>query len=79
VSEQSKNPVFVEAGLRGSAKRWGERRVVRLDRLDPATAAVIRAILRAQDNAANRKTAAVSDVPATASAEGHGSDASAAA
>jgi hypothetical protein len=41
----------VERGRLGAAKRWGERRVVRLDRLDPATAAVIRAILRAEDNA----------------------------
>lgn len=42
------------AGKQGSAARWGPRRIVRLDTLDPATAGVIRAILRAQENAAAR-------------------------
>lgn len=33
------------AGKQGSRSRWGERRVVRLDQLDPDTARLIRALL----------------------------------
>jgi hypothetical protein len=56
--------VFVAAGKRGALKRWGPQRVVRLDSLDPTVAAVIRAIIDA-----NEKAAAVSETPATAEPE----------
>ena len=42
------------AGKRGAASKWGPRRVVRLDQLDPSVASVIRAILKAEENAAAR-------------------------
>lgn len=49
-----KDPKLVRAGQRSAAARWGEwpHRVVRLDRLDPATREIVVAILRARRNAA---------------------------
>jgi hypothetical protein len=44
----TKDPARVESGRRGALKRWSNpanRRVVRLDRLDPDTARLIRALL----------------------------------
>lgn len=50
----AKDPAKVRAGKIGMARRWGPRRVVRLDQLDPSVANVIRAILKAEENAAAR-------------------------
>lgn len=46
-----KDPSRVDRGRRGARAKWGPQRIVRLDRIDPATAEIIRAILRAQENA----------------------------
>lgn len=37
----TKDPRKVKAGIAGSAARWGGRRIVRLDALDPTVRAVI--------------------------------------
>ena len=59
----TKDPRLVEAGLRGSRKRWGPQRVVRLDELDADTARLIRALL------AQNEASTVSETSAEASAE----------
>lgn len=58
------NPVFVEAGRRGAAKRWGPTRVVRLDRLDDETARLVRALLAQAPQNAKKATAEQDPVPA---------------
>lgn len=50
--------------MAGARARWGPQRVVHLDRLDPDTARLIRALL------AQREAAAVDQTPATATGEG---------
>jgi hypothetical protein len=55
-----------EAARIGARARWGPPRVVRLDQLDPAVAGVIRAILRAQENATKEADSGEND---SASAE----------
>jgi hypothetical protein len=47
----TKDPIKVRAGAIGAERRWGPRRVVRLDQLDTDTARLIRALL-AQKEAA---------------------------
>ena len=47
-----KDPLKAKAGKAGSANRWGPRRIVRLDSLDPVTANIIRTIIAARANAA---------------------------
>ena len=56
------------AGRLGAASKWGGQRIVRLDKIDPATAGVIRAILVAADHAA-KKEAGPADNGGPASAE----------
>lgn len=48
---EAKNPVKVRAGQIGARKRWGERRILRLDQLDPDERRLIQAILTAKRNA----------------------------
>lgn len=70
--EAVKDPAKVRAGVAGSRARWGERRIVRLDSLDPAVAAVIRALVAAEASARNEKGSAVSETPAEPGAHGVG-------
>ena len=67
-SERKKNPKAVAAGKAAMRARWGPQRHVDLTTLDPATAAVIRAILRAEEN--TTAAAGESEVPATAERDG---------
>ena len=55
MSTGSKNPVFVESGLRGARARWGdhEPKTVRLTALDPHVREVVLTLIRA-DEAARR-------------------------
>ena len=46
-----KNPVKVAAGRAGAQKRWGDRRVVRLDSLDPRVRAAVLALVDADEAA----------------------------
>jgi hypothetical protein len=50
----------VERGRVGAAKRWGPRRVVRLDALPPDVANVIRALVAASEAAKDQNAAAAS-------------------
>lgn len=69
-----KDPLKVKAGQIGSRARWGERRIVRLDQLDPSIAAAVRALVAA-DQAARKETVAVSETPATVESMGGTHDA----
>ena len=51
-----KDPVKVRAGTLGARKKWGPQRIVRLDSLEPAVAAAVRALIEA-DQAAKRNAA----------------------
>jgi len=42
-----KNPVYVESGRLGARRRWGEKRIARLDHLSPEQRRVIIALLDA--------------------------------
>jgi hypothetical protein len=53
----SKNPIFVESGLRGARQRWGEQRTVRLDQLEPSVAVAVRALIAADEAAMAAKKA----------------------
>ena len=53
--EALKDPAKVKAGQAGARSRWGERRVVRLDALDPRVRAAVIALIRA-DQAAKAAT-----------------------
>ncbi len=60
----------VEAGQAGSLSRWGPRRIIRLDAVDPTVAAAIRALVAA-DQAA-RKEATLGVETSVAASEVHG-------
>jgi hypothetical protein len=62
--------VFADAGRRGAAKRWGERRVIDLRTLDPATAGVIRAIIAAHEHA-TKEAGPADNGPALAEVHGN--------
>jgi hypothetical protein len=53
--QRQKNPVFVESGRRAARARWGERRHLRLDKLTPMAAAIVRALIAADE--ASKKAA----------------------
>jgi hypothetical protein len=53
----TKNPIFVESGLRGARQRWGEQRTVRLDQLEPSVAVAVRALIAADEAAKAAKKA----------------------
>lgn len=59
----------VQRGKLGAAKRWGERRVVRLDGLDPVVRRVILNLIETSERIAREKAAAEGQSPATADAE----------
>ena len=61
----AKDPRKVRAGQAGARGRWGERRIVRLDTLEPPVAAAIRALIAA-DQEAKKAAVAVSETSATA-------------
>lgn len=46
-----KDPRKVKAGKAGSRARWGERRVARLDNLDPSVRAAVLALIAADQAA----------------------------
>jgi hypothetical protein len=72
--DPSETPVHRRA-MAGARARWGPPRIVRLDRLDPDTARLIRALLaQAPQGQANKKAAADQD-PATAGVDGGTRDA----
>ena len=53
-----------EIGTRAAASRWGPRRVVRLDDLDPAERALVLALIEAAKvRAATKETAPAFEVP----------------
>lgn len=53
-STTPKDPAKARAGRIGAQTRWHEPRVIDLRDLHPSVAAVVRAIVRAADNAAQR-------------------------
>ncbi len=61
-----------EAGRLGARRKWGERRIVRLDALDPAVRAVVVNLVETAERIAREKAAAVSETSATAGAEVRG-------
>lgn len=66
----TKDPAKVRAGAIGAAKRWSDpanRRVVRLDSLEPPVAAAVRALIAA-DAAAKQAKAAAGAPPAAEAA-----------
>jgi hypothetical protein len=66
------DPVKQRAGRIGSRKRWGPRRIVRLDTLPPVIGHVIRELVAAAEAAEREKAAAVSEKNAAAAEqEGH--------
>lgn len=67
-----------EAGRLGARTRWGPRRVVRLDTLEPPIAAAVRALIAADEAARKRKPADVSETPSAGRAEVQGDARSAA-
>lgn len=67
VSFVSKDPRRVEGGREGARRRWGDRRIVRLDALDPTVAAAIRALVAA-DVAARQEAARDTDPTADTAA-----------
>lgn len=52
-----KDPRYVEAGRRGGLKRWGGRRIVRLDSLQPTVRAAVVALVAADAAARTKMTA----------------------
>ena len=50
-----KDPRFVESGRRGALKRWGGRRIVRLDTLPGSVRAAIEAMIEAEQAARERE------------------------
>jgi hypothetical protein len=59
-----------ERGRLGGRARWGDPRVVRLDRVHPHVRAAIVALIDADRAARNEKASAVSETPAEAELEG---------
>ena len=57
-----------ERGRLGALKKWGGRRIVRLDQLDPRVREAVLALIRA-DEQANEKASAVTESPADARLE----------
>lgn len=79
ISDEVRPLTHADRGSLGARARWRghERVVVRIDSLHPAVAVAVRALIAA-DAAARKAAVAVSETPATADAEGHGNDRSAA-
>ena len=59
---RAKHPGRVEGGRKGALRRWGGRRVVRLDSVDPTVAAAIRFLIQADEDAKKVRAAADIDV-----------------
>jgi hypothetical protein len=49
--QREKNPRHVAAGRTAALKRWGPRRHVRLNELNPEAAAIVRALIAADEAA----------------------------
>lgn len=69
-----KDPVKARAGAIGAERRWGARRVVRLDQLDPNVAAAVRALIAVDKAAKNQKAGPVSETSGPATEADRGSD-----
>lgn len=59
---REKDPAAVSLGTRGAFKRWGPRRVIRLDDVDPAVADAVRALVAADQAARAARNEAASGV-----------------
>lgn len=59
-----KDPRFADHGRAGARKRWGGRRIVRLDRLDPPVREAVLALVAADEAAKAAAKAAEAAAPA---------------
>jgi hypothetical protein len=62
----------VERGRLGAQKRWGGRRIVRLDTLDPTVRAVVVNLVETAERIAREKAVTEGQSPVTAGAEVRG-------
>jgi hypothetical protein len=67
LDSETRHRLLSEGARRGLRSRWGPRRVVRLDTLEPPVAAAIRALIDADQE--TKKAAAEGQSPATAEPE----------